>query len=208
MTLAYRSLLSFFLPLALFAVLFLAAASVTRADTITFSTLEQAGSSLVLIPDPYLEAGYKIQDGGQLYFAQQGNTQYAGSAGLHERITNGTITLSRADGHAFTLSSIDLSVLHPQGVSPSVVFTGVLAGGGTVTQTFTPTVFGFRTFVFNSAFTNLTSVTWHQGTDDFNAHQFDNIVVSSVPEPISIFLFGSGLVGITANLSRRKRVMT
>ena len=180
--------------------------SAAKADTLTFSTLEQAGNSIVNIADPYLESGYRIQDGGQLYYIQQNNVQYAGSAGLHERISNGLITLNRASGSAFTLTSIDLSTLHPQGTSPAVTFIGTLVGGGTVTQTFSVTAFGFHTFVFNSSFTNLLSVSWHQGTDDFNAHQFDNIVVSSVPEPASMVLLGSGLIGIATRLRKRKSV--
>jgi hypothetical protein len=195
-----------FLPGVLLTFIFLVSANATRADTLTFSTLEQAGSSLVHIGDPYFESGYRIQNGGELYYAQQSNTQYAGSAGLHERISNGLITLSRQDGGAFKLTSIDLSTLHPQGGSPAVVFVGVLSGGGTVTQTFTPTVFGFHTFVFNSSFTNLLSVSWHQGSDDFNAHQFDNIVVgSSVPEPATMLLLGSGLVGVAGTLRKRRK---
>jgi len=131
---------------------------------------------------------------------------YAGSAGMHERVSNGLITLSRTSGGAFTLFSIDLSTLNPSGTSPAVVFTGVLSGGGTVTQTFTPTLFGFHTFVFNSSFTNLLSVSWNQGTEELRAHQFDNIVVgaSSVPEPTAMALLGSGLVGLGAQLRKRR----
>ena len=65
-----RHLYQTLLPGALLTFLFLVTATTTRADTLTFSTLEQAGSSLIHISDPYFESGYRIQNGGELYFAQ------------------------------------------------------------------------------------------------------------------------------------------
>lgn len=185
-------------------ILFIGTAVEASADTLTFSTLEQAGSSLIHVSDPHAESGYQILNGNELYAAQQSHYSYAGSAGLHERISNGLIQLNRIDGGSFSLNSIDLSVLVRGGSSPAVVFVGVLAGGGTVTQTFTPSVFGFQTFVFSSSFTNLLSVSWRQGTDETHAHQFDNIVVNNVPEPTTMLLLGSGLIGVATRLRKRR----
>jgi len=202
---SWRLKTSLLFTIALFSLVVFTSVTSASADTITFSGLEQAGSSLIHVSDPYFESGYRIQNLSELYVAQQSHSIYAGSAGMHERVSNGLITLSRADGGAFTLTSINLSTLIPGGTSPAVVFTGVLAGGGTVTQTFTPTVFGFQTFVFNSSFINLLSVSWHQGTEESRAHQFDNIVVnSSTPEPATMVLLGSGLLGVGAQLRRRR----
>jgi hypothetical protein len=159
------------------------------------------------VSDPYDESGFRIANQNQLYYARQSSYMYAGSAGLHERVSNGLITLSQVNGQAFVLNSIDLSILANGGTSPAVTFTGLLSGGGTVTQSFTPTVFGFRTFTFNSTFTNLTSVSWRQGTGEGNAHQFDNIVLNAnaVPEPASLATAGLGVLMGLGYAWRRKR---
>src|SRR5438874_13543449 len=114
------------------------------------------------------------------YTGQAHLTEYAGSAGLHLRTANAQITLTRVGGASFDFVSIGLSVLSKGGASPPVTFTGHPAGGGTVTVTFTPTEFGFQMFTLPLTFSNLTSVTWNQGTNESNAHQFDNIVIGGL----------------------------
>jgi hypothetical protein len=132
----------------------------------------------------------------------------------------GTMTLVRDDGTAFNLVSIDLARefrFNTPDVGqayPVVTFTGTTAGGGIVMQTFTADQvdFYFKTFTFSSAFTDLLSVSWDQppftsGTPSNPApglHQFDNIVLATVPEPSSIVLLGSS-VAIACLAARRCR---
>ena len=190
--------------LALLAVLLSPMAANAGVITIDFDGLEEAGNNLIgLAGGTYSEDGFTIS-AGNLFYAQQGNGDYAGSAGVHARITNGVINMVfTAGGSLFGVSSIDLSILNPNGVSPDVTFTGDLFGGGTVMQTFSVNAFGFVTNAFSSAFSGLTALRWQQGTGEFNAHQFDNIV-ARVPEPGTLALLGIGLAGM--GLARRKKV--
>lgn len=180
-------------------------AGTANAVLIDFDSLEVANSNLNYIPSgEYTEDGFTIS-GPTMYYAGQSNDEYAGSAGLHLRTSNATISLVDSTASVFSINSIGLSILNPDGVSPEVTFTGFLLGGGTVTQTFQPLSFGFSDFFFDASFSNLTSISWNQGPYDGDAHQFDNINLNvvKVPEPATIALLGLGLAGI--GFARRKR---
>lgn len=157
------------------------------AVVLDFDSLETPTGGSVLASSPYTEDGFQIHGTALVYFSQD-SMYYPGSAGLFVGTSGGTAVLMESlNGNPFTLSSIDLSVSIPNATSPPIEFIGELYGGGTVSQTFTPTEFGFTQFNFNSSFKNLTSVSWVQGIDPLNGHQFDNIVVTAnVPEPASI----------------------
>lgn len=189
----------------LFGLLFSISTSVS-AVVIDFDSLEVANSSLNYISSgTYTEDGFTIS-GDPMYYAGQNHVDhYAGSAGLHLRSSFAQITLNDSVNNAFSIESIGLSVLQNGGVSPDVIFTGTLLDGGTVTQTFSVTEFGFTDFQFDSGFTNLVSLAWNQGSAQNNAHQFDNIVLNaySVPETTSFLLFALGIAGLL--LSRRRR---
>ena len=152
-----------------------------RHVVIAFDSLEVSNNLFNPVPgDSYTEDGMTITGPTMNYTGQAHPTEYAGSAGLHLRTANAQITLTRVGGASFDFVSIGLSVLSKGGASPPVTFTGHPAGGGTVTVTFTPTEFGFQTFTLPLTFSNLTSVTWNQGTNESNAHQFDNIVIGGL----------------------------
>ena len=90
-----------------------------------------------------------------------------------------TITLSQTSGEPFSLLSIDLARNFAFDPAPTVTFTGTLAAGGTVSETFTVTQPAgspqtFQTFNF-TGFTGLSSVSWDQPVFTQGLHQFANI---------------------------------
>jgi hypothetical protein len=136
---------------------------------------------------------------------------YAGPALLVDALGS-YAHLSRITGTPFTLNSIDLGGQFFAGFIDSfaVTFTGNLAGGGQVFQTFAvnpvdPNTFAFQTFNFDPSFTDLTSVDFAQG--NIPSYQFTNIrlddPVTATPEPASMMLMATGLAG-AAGMARRK----
>jgi hypothetical protein len=93
------------------------------------------------------------------------NRFYAGANGL-AAFAPATNVLSQTDRKPFSLLSIDLARNFDFDPAPTVMFTRTLAGGGTVSETFTVTTpagfpGAFQTFQF-TGFSNLSSVSWDQ----------------------------------------------
>ncbi|QEH35355.1 hypothetical protein OJF2_39060 [Aquisphaera giovannonii] len=177
-----------------------------RADTILDFSDVAPGTLAVF--SPYQSQGFTLTStsGGFVFNSPDtgngssqivgDNPYYAGANGL-AAFAPATITLTRTDGGPFSLLSIDLARNFAFDAAPSVTFTGTLAGGGTVTQTFTvstpspPLV--FQPFDF-AGFTNLTSVSWDQGNGTQGIHQFGNIHLgAAVPEPPALALTALGI---------------
>jgi len=160
--------------------------------------------------NPYMSQGFTLTStsGGFVFNSPDtgnGSSQpignnpfYAGANGL-AAFSPATITLSQTSGEPFSLLSIDLARNFEFDPAPTVTFTGTLAGGGTVSETFTVTTppgppASFQTFDF-TGFTGLSSVSWDQPVFTQGLHQFTNITLSTgvVPEPSALTLLVLGL---------------
>jgi PEP-CTERM motif len=136
------------------------------------------------------------------------------------------VTMTKIGGGTFSLTSFDgaetfiNSAAAATGGYPNAAFirvVGNLSGGGTVVANFqldgvkdgNGGVADFQHFVFGPGWTNLTSAVWSggiPGTAATNASMsFDNIVVSTAPEPGTLLLLGSALTGVAISARRRRR---
>jgi hypothetical protein len=142
-----------------------------------------------------------------------GNNPFFAGANALAAFSPATITLTQTNGDPFALLSIDLARNFAFDPAPTVTYTGMLRGGGTVTDTFTvttpppPSPPAFQTFAF-TGFNNVTSVSWDQPMASEGLHQFTDITLStptSVPEPSSLALAGFGTLGLILPVLKRQR---
>ena len=178
-----------------------------------FEALRHVDNGFQVHGSVYVEDGFRFEarhplPGNPLHLNTLGTLHFGfpGSTSLYQGVSQGEMVLTRVDGGPFDLASIQLTE-HPGGdvngnavnLGPfDVTFFGHLAGGGTVTQTFTVDNFLTpKTFTF-AGFTDLASVNWFQGPGgrDGPTHQFDNLAVAIVPGPSGLLLFVIGFSGL------------
>jgi hypothetical protein len=173
-----------------------------------FPDVNPQDASFVYINGPYGNSGFALSStGGFNSYGTGAGFFYAGESSL-AAIQGSHVTLTRTDGGAFDLLAIDLARNFAFDPAPTVTFTGTLAGGGTVVESFTvstPTgTAAFETFSY-SGFTDLVSVEWDQPFDLAQGlHQFTDVTLQTVPEPPGWVMAGIGLCGISGMLVWRR----
>ena len=203
------------------------AASPLRADLIVldFPELNPQDQDVLVIPPLYESQGFILM--ATLGFNTYGTGAtnfYMGEKSLAPIAPTdpgqvSDIVLTWTGGGPFDLLSIDLARNFAFDTAPTVTFTGTLAGGGTVSETFTVTLDpperDFQTFTFTPEFTGLTQVSWSQPAfpppQGQGLHQFTDITLQApsapVPEPSGLVLAGIAALGGLL-LGRRRREKT
>lgn len=190
--------------------------SSSQAITIDFNSLESSFSGGHFVGPTYTENNFIIEHGSSAqdnaFITWSSTTSlYTGSASLFNNTHRGETIISEQSNNLFSIFSIDLA---PYSLelstgdyigSESILFTGTKSDNTAVEQVFNlgTTVNIMSTYSFESSFTDLVSLNWDQGSILGTRHQFDNIEVQAVPNPSSIILFSTGLIGMVSFARKR-----
>lgn len=183
------------------------AAPATAAAQITFGPLAGANGT------PYaghVENGFTVTPtGGQWFEAQAfGSPTPSIYGGPLFAPMPASFVVQRTDGGGFAFGSIQVSSNTTPGTS--YLFTGMLGGGTVFSQSYAVgTANTFETFLSSSSATiDLLTVTATPvvGVTSFNVDDIGVAAVQTVPEPGTVALLATGLVGV-AVLSRRRRAL-
>jgi hypothetical protein len=170
-------------------VLTLLASSSASATTITFEEF----------PATF---GYKQVESGGYSVSASGSFEIfnLGANKILSMYATNTITIDSLSGDNFAIGSLDLWGY----AGSSVSLIGLLTGGGTIQNTVNFTATGLRTVALDSSWNNLESFQVQLLPTSGGQNGIDDIVISTVPVPATVWLFGSALVVL--GWLRRKQI--
>jgi hypothetical protein len=153
-------------------------------STVGSQGFEVTGSSFAVGDSP---------DPAEIYTGNNGTSVYGASACCVQQdgySPAANFNLKRADGGAFALYSVDFYGEYPDPGYTSII--GVMVGGGSVHLS--------STAMGTGGWLNLERVQFYSGgngdSSGYALGELDNIVVSAVPVPAAVWLFGSALAGL------------
>jgi hypothetical protein len=186
----------------------LGAAGAAKATTVTFGTNDGTVDNVYHLGATYTEHGYKFSSAlndlvtwGNGWPEDPDPTDSVAVIGYHPL---DAITLTRADGGIFDLTSIDFRGYHgaTNVGSGQLNLSWTLADGTTGSG---PTFVQLASWSTELLSLNgLKSFTWQPDSFDLNWSWADNVVVSATPIPPALPLFVSALAGLGLMARRRK----